>query len=97
MLRCRDLLLGYQGAYDATTNRVTKNDVGVVYGCTDIDLHFRCTCIPHVYGLSIFYKGKRKDPTVKVTAIFPDRRVFRAREVSVPGVRNADGRLIIPP
>jgi len=58
VVKCRDLLLGYQGGYDATSNRVTKNDVGIAYGCADIDLHLRCTCIPYVYGLSVLYKGK---------------------------------------
>lgn len=59
VMKYRDLLLGYQGGYDTVSNRMTSNDVGVVYGCADIDLHLRCTCIPHVYGLSVLYKGKR--------------------------------------
>ena len=58
VVKCRDLLLGYQGGYDTASNKITKNDIGVAYGFPDFDLHFRCTCIPHVYGLSVLYKGK---------------------------------------
>lgn len=59
VLKFRDLFLGYQGGYDTASRRVTKNDVGVAYDCiSGVDLHFRCTCIPHVYGLSVLYRGK---------------------------------------
>lgn len=71
VLKCRDLFLGYQAGYDAVSNRVTKNDVGVAYGCADIDLHFRCTCIPHVYGLSVLYRGKRRRIRDEGNAGFP--------------------------
>jgi len=59
VVKCRDLLLGYRAGYDTAVNKVTKNDIGLVYGCSDVDLHFRCTCIPHEYGLSVWCKGKR--------------------------------------
>ncbi|XP_077267913.1 non-selective voltage-gated ion channel VDAC2-like [Temnothorax americanus] len=72
VLKCRDLLLGYQGGYDATSNRVTKNDVGVAYGCADIDLHLRCTCIPYVYGLSVLYKA-RPDLDIAANGIYGKR------------------------
>ncbi|XP_018396815.1 PREDICTED: voltage-dependent anion-selective channel protein 2-like [Cyphomyrmex costatus] len=72
VVKCRDLLLGYQGGYDTVSNRITKNDVGVVYGCPDIDLHFRCTCIPHVYGLSVLYKARR-DLDIAANGIYAKR------------------------
>ncbi|XP_011879847.1 PREDICTED: voltage-dependent anion-selective channel protein 2-like [Vollenhovia emeryi] len=72
VVKCRDLLLGYQGGYDAATSRVTRNDVGVAYGCADIDLHLRCTCIPRVYGLSVLYKA-RPDLDIAANGIYAKR------------------------
>ncbi|KYQ53384.1 Voltage-dependent anion-selective channel protein 2 [Trachymyrmex zeteki] len=72
VVKCRDLLLGYQGGYDTASNRITKNDVGVAYSCPDIDLHFRCTCIPHVYGLSVLYKARR-DLDIAANGIYAKR------------------------
>ncbi|RLU21438.1 hypothetical protein DMN91_005811 [Ooceraea biroi] len=56
VVRCRDLFVGYRGGYDTALNKMTKNDIGLAYGCADVDFHFRCTCIPHEYGLSVLYK-----------------------------------------
>lgn len=58
VVRCRDLFLGYRAGYDTALKKMTKNDVGIGYGCTDVDFHLRCTRIPHEYGLSVLYKGK---------------------------------------
>nr|XP_012232353.1 PREDICTED: voltage-dependent anion-selective channel protein 2-like [Linepithema humile] len=58
VVKCRDLFLGYQAGYDTALKKMTTNDVGLVYGCTDVDFHFRCACIPHEYGLSVSYKVK---------------------------------------
>ncbi|KAG5327723.1 VDAC2 protein, partial [Pseudoatta argentina] len=72
VLKCRDLLLGCQGGYDMVSNKITKNDVGVAYSCPDIDLHFRCTSIPYVYGLSVLYKVRR-DLDIAVNGIYGKR------------------------
>ncbi|XP_011699625.1 PREDICTED: voltage-dependent anion-selective channel protein 2-like [Wasmannia auropunctata] len=72
VVKCWDLLLGYQAGYDMATNKVTKNDIGVGYGYADIDLHFRCTCIPYVYGLSVWYKA-RPDLDIATNGIFAKR------------------------
>ncbi|KYN32295.1 Voltage-dependent anion-selective channel protein 2 [Trachymyrmex septentrionalis] len=72
VVKCRDLLLGYQGGYDTASNSITKNDVGVAYGFPDIDLHFRCTSIPHVYGLSVLYKA-RHDLGIAANGIYAKR------------------------
>ncbi|XP_070172292.1 voltage-dependent anion-selective channel protein 2-like [Polyergus mexicanus] len=72
VVKCKDLLLGCRAGYDTALNKVTKNDVGLVYGCPDVDLHFRCTCIPHEYGLSVWYKVN-PDLDVAVNGIFARR------------------------
>ncbi|XP_072743165.1 non-selective voltage-gated ion channel VDAC2-like [Anoplolepis gracilipes] len=72
VVKCRDLLLGYRAGYDTALNKVTKNDVGLVYACPDVDLHFRCTCIPYEYGLSVWYKVN-PDLDVAVNGIYAKR------------------------
>ncbi|CAL7943761.1 unnamed protein product [Xylocopa violacea] len=52
----KGLLIGYQGGYSSETNKMTKNDIGVEFSYQDVGFHFRCTSIPHEFGLSLLYK-----------------------------------------
>ncbi|KAG7200263.1 hypothetical protein KM043_017732 [Ampulex compressa] len=52
----KSLFIGYQGGYSTTTDKMTKNDVGLAFNYRDVGFHFRCTSIPNEYGLSLLYK-----------------------------------------
>ncbi|KOC60325.1 Voltage-dependent anion-selective channel [Habropoda laboriosa] len=52
----KGLLIGYQGGYNSETNKMTTNDVGLAFNYRDVGFHFRCTSIPHEYGLSLLYR-----------------------------------------
>lgn len=58
VVRCKDTFLGYRGSYDTALNWMTKNEAGLAFGYSYVDFHFRCSCIPYEYGLSLLYKGK---------------------------------------
>ena len=57
VVKLGNLLLGYQGGFDTTTSRVTKNDVALGVDQGNTSLHFRCIQIPKEIGLSAYYKG----------------------------------------
>jgi len=58
VVKAWDFLAGYRAGYDTATNKMTNNDLGMIYSYANFDFHFRCTDIPYEYGMSLMYKGK---------------------------------------
>lgn len=69
VVKWKDLFVGYRAGYDTASSKVTKNDVGLAFGYSDVDFHFRCTHIPCEYGLSVMYKGKRGEESARARAL----------------------------
>ncbi|XP_066601873.1 voltage-dependent anion-selective channel-like [Prorops nasuta] len=89
VIALRDVFVGYRIGYNATLDKITKNDFGLAFDCQDVGVHFRCTSIPDEYGLSLLYRVNSMWETA-INGVFAKRGVEQRWTVGVAAKQKLD-------